>query len=98
MEFFISKGFILIHLNTNSLLPRINELQYIAKSSNATAIGISESKLDESVLQSEIQRNNYDLLCRDRNTNSGVAACYIRRDIMNIQKQYFSEEIEITFI
>ena len=34
----------------------------MANYSNAAVIGFSESKLEESVLQSEIQINNYDLL------------------------------------
>ena len=45
---FKSKGLHLIHLNIDSLLPKIDELQYKANSSNAAAIGISESKLNES--------------------------------------------------
>ena len=62
MECFKSKGLNLVHFNMNSLFLEIDELQYIASSSNATVIGISKSKLDESVLQLEIQRNHYDLL------------------------------------
>ena len=69
----------------------------MAYSSNAANIGVSESKLDESVLQSEIQINNYDLLSRDRNRNDGGFACYIRSDISYIQKQHFPEEIENIF-
>ena len=69
----------------------------MAYSSNAANIGVSESKLDESVLQSEIQINNYDLLRRDRNRNGGGVACYVRSDISYIQKQYFPEEIENIF-
>ena len=73
-----------IHLNINSLLPKIVELRYIAKSSNAAVIGISESKFDGSVLQSKIQINNYDLLPRDRNRNGRGVACYIRSDLSYI--------------
>ena len=69
----------------------------MAYSSNAANIGVSESKLDESVLQSEIQINNYDLLSRDRNRNHGGVACYIRSDISYIQEQHFPEEIENIF-
>ena len=69
----------------------------MAYSSNAANIGVSESKLDESVLQSEIQINNYDLISRDRNRNDGGVACYIRSDISYIQKQHFPEEIENIF-
>ena len=40
----------------------------MAQSTNATIIGISESKLDESVLESEIQIDNYKILRCDRKT------------------------------
>ena len=39
-----------LHLNINSLLPKIDELRHIARLTNAAVIGISESKLDDSVL------------------------------------------------
>ena len=94
---FKSKGLHLIHLNINSLLPKTDELRYIANSNNAAVIGISKSKLDESVLQSEIEINSYDLLRRDRNRNGGGAACYVRSDISYIQKQYFLKVIENIF-
>ena len=68
------KGIHLIHLNISNLLPKINELRYVANSINVAVIGISESKLDEFVLQLEIQINSYHLLCRDRNRNGGVLA------------------------
>ena len=44
----------LLHLNINSLLPKVDELRHIARLTNAAVIGISESKLDESVPTSEI--------------------------------------------
>ena len=89
---FKSKRLHLIHLNINSLVPKIDEVRH---SSNAAVIGIAKSKLDESVRQSKIQINNYDLLCRDRNRNGGDVACYIRSDISHIQKQYFHKEMKI---
>ena len=55
------------HININSLLPKIDEFPYIAKLSEAAVIVISESKFDESVLSSEIQVENYDLIRSDRN-------------------------------
>ena len=38
------------HLNRNSILSKIDELRLIAFKSHAEIIGISESKIDESVL------------------------------------------------
>ena len=40
-EVFNNKGLHLIHLNVNSLLPKLDELCNIAKCSNAAAIGIN---------------------------------------------------------
>ena len=51
-----------IHLNINSLLPKIEELRFIAKFTNAAFISICESKLDVSVLEQEISTNNYKIL------------------------------------
>ena len=48
------RGLHLLHLNINSLLPKVDELRHIARLTNAAVIGISESKLDESVPTSEI--------------------------------------------
>ena len=50
---FKHRGLHFLYLNidsSNSLLPKIDEFRHIAKLANAAAIGISESKLDDSVL------------------------------------------------
>ena len=57
-----SKGIHLIHPNVNSLLAKIDEIRYIAERTKAAVIRITESKLDESIFQLEIQIDNYDLL------------------------------------
>ena len=62
---FNSRGLHFIHLNVNSLLPKIDKFRNIAKLSNAAVIGISESKLDDSVLSSEVHIDNYNTLCCD---------------------------------
>ena len=48
---FKNGGLHFIHTNINSLLSKIEELHFIAKSNNAAVIGICESKLDTSVLE-----------------------------------------------
>ena len=40
-----SKGIHLIHLKVNSLLPKIDEIRYIAERTKAAVIEITESKL-----------------------------------------------------
>ena len=85
-------------MNVNSLLPKIDEIWYIVVCTNATVIRISESKLDLTILQSEIQISNYELLRCDRNRNVGGVAFYIRRNIGYLQKHYFPREIENIFV
>ena len=59
------------------MLPKIEELCYIAKSTNAAVIDICESKLDASVLDPQISIDNYTILRCDRNRQGGGAACYV---------------------
>ena len=55
---FRSKGIHLIHLNVNSILPKIDEIYYIAERTKAALIGITEYKFDESIFQLEIHTDN----------------------------------------
>ena len=70
----------------------------LLKLSEAAVIGISESKLDDSVLSSEIQIENYDLICSDRNRHGGGVACFIRNNLSYNMKSFLPSEIENIFI
>ena len=78
---FRSKETHLIHLNINSLLPKIDEIRFVAECTKAAVIEITECTLDESIFQSKIEIDNYDLLLCDRNINGEIVACYISSDI-----------------
>ena len=65
---FKKRGLHFVLVTINSLLSKIDEHWYIAKLSEAAVIGISELKLDDSVLSSEIKIENYDLIRSGRNT------------------------------
>lgn len=84
----------LIHININILISKIDELRQIAKLSRATIIGISESKLDYSILDSEVLIDGYDLLRCDRNRQGGGGAFYMKKDICYNIKNLFFNEIE----
>ena len=97
---FNSSGLHFTHLNVNSLLLKIDQLRNIAKLSNATVIGsyiISESKLDDSVLSSEIHIDNYNTLRCDRNRYGGGVVCYIRNALSYEIKSFFPPKIENIF-
>ena len=95
---FKKRGPHFVHININSLLPKIDELHYIAKLSEAAVIDISESKLDNSVLSSEFQIENYDLICSDRNRHCGGVACFLRNYLSYNTKSFLPSEIENIFI
>ena len=93
----MKRGLRFIHLNINSLLSKIEELRYIAKSTNAAVIGICESKLDASVLDPEISIDNYKILRCDRNRQGGGVACYVRNDLSYNTLSVFPREVENIF-
>ena len=54
---FKQRGLYFIHLNINSILPKIDQLRQIASKTNAAIFVLSETKLDDSVLDGEISIN-----------------------------------------
>ena len=63
---YFKRGMHFIHLNINSILPKTDEICYIAKLTNATVIGLSKTKLDNAVLSGELELEGYDLVRSDR--------------------------------
>ena len=95
---FNNKGLHFMHLNINGLLNKIDELRYIARSSNAAVIGITETKLGNTVYDSEVTVDGYNIVRNDRNRNGGGVACYIRNNICFNRKTCISDNIENIFI
>ena len=88
------KGLHFLHININSLLPKIDELKCIANKTKAAIIGITESKLDHTVSDLEVNLPGYDILRCDRNRNGGGVACYIRKDLCFNTRALNCKEIE----
>ena len=65
------------------------------KRTKAAVIGISESKLDSTVLDPEIYLENYEILHFNRNRHGGGVACYIRSDISYKLNSFLPNEIKI---
>ena len=74
---FKKRGMHFIHINMNSLFPKTDEVRYIANITNASIIGISETKQDKTILSSELEVEGYDLVRLDRSRRGGVVACFI---------------------
>ena len=58
----------MMHANINSLLPKIEEISEILRETNISLLGITESKLDNSISDSEIAIEGYEIIRSDRNT------------------------------
>ena len=56
------KGLHFLHINMNSLLPKIDELKCIANKTKATIMGIAESKLDHTLPDLKVNLPGYDIL------------------------------------
>ncbi|XP_071954198.1 uncharacterized protein [Antedon mediterranea] len=100
-EIFRCKGLHYLHLNTKSLLPKIDEIRSIAKKTDVSLIAISESWLDKSVNNSEISIDNYSIERKDRCTNSvgGGVCLYIRNDLTyNVRDDLQNDDIESLWI
>ena len=78
---FNKRGLHFLHLNVNGLLSKIEELRLTAQKINGAVIGISETKLDKSVLDGEVNIDGYEIKRCDRNRQGGGVACYIRKDL-----------------
>ena len=91
---FRSGGIHLVNLNVNNLLPKVDEIHYIAERTKAPVIGITESKLDKFIFRSEIQIDNYDLLQCDRNKNGGGFPSNIRVILVTCRKTFSANVIE----
>ena len=71
LKVFKNRGLHFIYLNINSLLLKIDELRELVKASNATVVGITESKLNDSINDCEICIEGYNKVRRDRNRKGG---------------------------
>ena len=88
------RGLHMIHLNINSVLSKIEELRVVARKSKAAIIGVTESKLDATILDGEVNIDGYEVIRSDRNRHGGGVACYVRNDISFNVRSDFSDEIE----
>ena len=97
LETFDKRGLDLIHLNFNSVLPKIDKLRKIAKKTRATVIGLTETKLDATVLDDEVNIDDYELIRSDRSRHGGGVAYFIKNDVAFTSRGGFSNEIENLF-
>ena len=82
-----------LDINVNKLL-KIDKLRYIVGHTKPAILGTTESKINSSVSDQEVNINGYSILSGDRNRNSRVVACYARADLFFCSRNFFSNSIE----
>ena len=95
---FKNKGPHFVHIKINSLLPKIDELRYLTKLTNASIVGNSETKLEDSLSSNEIEIEGYDPLRLDRSRRGGGVAYYIERSLACNYKDNFCKSTESIFV
>ena len=86
-------------LNVNSLLTKIDQLHNIVKFSNIAVTGITETKLDTTVYDSEVAVDNYNVIRNDKKRKGVVATCCIRNNIYyNIKNWQHKERFRWSFV
>ena len=68
---------------------KYDEICYVAKLTNATVIGLSETKLDNAVLSSELEIEEYDLVRSGRSRRGEGVACFVKNYISYNRKPNF---------
>ena len=75
------KGLHFLHANVRSLIPKLSELRLFLSKTKTSVFAATETWLDSSVNDGEIQISGFNVVRRDRSRNGGGVAMYIRDDI-----------------
>ena len=86
-----------LHINVNSFLSKIDELRDVVGHTKPAILGVTESKLDSSVSDQEVNRSGYSILRSNRNKYGEGVACYVRTDLYFNRRNVFSNTIENVF-
>ena len=73
-------------------------MRKLAFNTNISALGITETKLDNTASNEELKIDGYNLLRSDRNKNGGGVACYIKNNVAHNRQSSISESIENIFL
>ncbi len=95
---FKKKGMHFLHLNVNSLLSKIHEIRQIALDSGATIIGITETKLDKTVFDNEVNIDGYNIIRKDRIRHGGGVCCYVKNNRSYKVREDFGSDFENVFL
>jgi exonuclease III len=79
-------GFNIAQINCRSLFPKLDEIAYMITKAKIDILCLTETWLDESVLDSDILIDGYMLFRKDRGGRGGGVAIYVRDNINFIDR------------
>ena len=98
-ELFKKKGLHFLHINARSLLPKLTDARLLVQRTNAAVLAVTETWLDESVTNAEIELNGYIVNRKDRNRKGGGVCLYIRSDIaFNPKPELSTDDLESLYV
>ena len=98
-DVFHKRGLHFVHLNIRSLPNKIDELRILARYCRAACLCVTETWLDETIFDSEINIENYTLTRRDRNRNGGGVCIFVRNDFsFNCISEMSHSDVEAIWI
>ena len=96
---FKKKGLHIIHFNARSLLPKLAEVRTLVVELNAAIVCVTETWLDDSVMDSEIELSGYVVQRKDRERSGGGVCMYIRSDLaFNPRPELSTDQLETLWI
>ncbi len=96
---FTSKGLHCLHLNVHCLLPKIDEILVLANKSNASILCLTETWLDSSIREAEVEIENDIIIRKDRNRQRGGVCACVRVDIgFNVRTDLSNDNLEAVWI
>ena len=77
------------------MLPKLSALKILAHKTRASVIAISETWLDETVTDSEIELEDFNVIRNDQNRNGGGVCLYIKNNVaFNVRSDFCNVQIE----
>ena len=94
------RGLQFLHLNVRSVLHKISELRILFSRKSLAVIAFTETWLNDSINDEEINIDGYKVVRRDRTSRSGGGVClYVRNDIaFNIDIDMRTDDTESLWI
>lgn len=93
------KGLLFLGINARSLLSKLNEIRWLTISTNPAVLCVSETWLDNTIMDNEIYINNYQITRKDRNRQGGGVCIYVRNDIIfNHRSDLNHDELEAVWV